>query len=134
MSKEKKKVFRVYARLEEDQYTFINKKLNQKKYSDLDMSKLIRYALDEFFKNNRFEATETYNILFRVLVDLTLDMSRVSGNLNQIAYQLNIKENLDNKEIIETLNELSHIYKELFDNYKNLKEEVQKMSNGIYYS
>lgn len=134
MSKEKRKDFRVYARLEENQYTFIDKKLNQKKYSDLDMSKLIRYALDEFFKNNRFEATETYNILFRVLVDLTLDMSRVSGNLNQIAYQLNIKENLDNKEIIETLNELSHIYKELFDNYKNLKEEVQKMSNGIYYS
>ena len=134
MSNEKKKDFRVYARLEEKQFDFINKKLQQKKYCDLDMSKLIRYALDEFFKNNRFEATETYNILFRVLVDLTLDMSRVSGNLNQIAYQLNTKETVENKEIIETLNELSHMYKELFENHKSLKEEVQKMSNGIYYS
>ncbi|WP_424686512.1 MAG: hypothetical protein ACNI3H_00590 [Halarcobacter ebronensis] len=134
MPSEKKKDFRVYARLEEKQFDFIIRKLKQKKYCDLDMSKLIRYALDEFFKNNRFEATETYNILFRVLVDLTLDMSRVSGNLNQIAYQLNTKETVENKEVIETLNELSHMYKELFENHKNLKEEVQKMSNGIYYS
>lgn len=40
-------------------------------------------------------------------------MSRVSGNLNQIAYQLNTKETVENKEVIETLNELSHMYKEL---------------------
>ncbi|MFY9075652.1 hypothetical protein OZZ08_11895 [Malaciobacter mytili] len=133
MSKEKKKDLRVYARLDEEQYNFIMKKLAQKKYSDLDMSKLIRYSLDEFFKNNRFEATETYNVLFRVLVDLTLDMSRISGNLNQIAYQLNSKNDVENKEIIETLNELSFLYKELFENHKNLKDEVQKMSNGIYY-
>lgn len=63
MPSEKKKDFRVYARLEEKQFDFIIRKLKQKKYCDLDMSKLIRYALDEFFKNNRFEATETYNIL-----------------------------------------------------------------------
>lgn len=117
----------VKSRLEEEQYKFILKQLSLKKYSNLDMSKLIRLALRDFFENKRFEATETFSALYQVLLHNTVDMSRVTGNLNQIAYHLNRKDDLDSKEIVSVINELGELHKKNFYNFRGLKDELEKM-------
>jgi len=57
----------------------------------------------------------------------TVDMSRVTGNLNQIAYHLNKKDDVDSKEIVKVINELAELHKKNFENFKELKNEIEKM-------
>lgn len=118
---------KIYARLDDEEMKFYEKQLSKKVHSKLDMSKLIRMSLKQFFANNRFEATETFNALYKVLLHNTVDMSRVTGNLNQIAYHLNKKDDVDSQEIVKVINELAILHKENFDNFKALKNEVEKM-------
>jgi len=118
---------KIYARLDDEEMKFYEKQLSKKVHSKLDMSKLIRMSLKQFFENNRFEATETFNALYKVLLHNTVDMSRVTGNLNQIAYHMNKKDDVDSQEIVKAINELAILHKENFDNFKALKNEVEKM-------
>ena len=118
---------KIYARLDDEEMKFYEKQLSKKVHSKLDMSKLIRMSLKQFFANNRFEATETFNALYKVLLHNTVDMSRVTGNLNQIAYHLNKKDDVDSQEIVKVIKELAILHKENFDNFKALKNEVEKM-------
>lgn len=117
----------IKTRLNDDEHRFYTKELKKIKHSNLDMSKLIRLSLDQFFKNNRFEATETFNALYKVLLHITVDLSRVTGNLNQIAYHLNKNDDVDSKEIVKAVNELAELHKKGFENYKGLKKEIEKM-------
>lgn len=121
------RLHKIYARLDDEEMKFYEKQLSKKVHSKLDMSKLIRMSLKQFFANNQFEATETFNALYKVLLHNTVDMSRVTGNLNQLAYHLNKKDDVDSHEIVKAINELAILHKENFDNFKALKNEVEKM-------
>lgn len=117
----------IKSRLDEREYEEVIKILSSKKFSNLDISKLIRLSLAQFKDNNRFEATETFNALYKVLLHNTVDMSRVTGNLNQIAYHLNKKDDVDSQEIVKVINELAELHKKNFENFKELKNEIEKM-------
>lgn len=117
----------IKSRLDEQEYQELTKLLSTKRFSKLDISKLIRLALAKFKDNNKFEAIESFNALYKVLLHNTVDMSRVTGNLNQIAYHLNKKDDVDSKEIVKVINELAILHKENFENFKALKNEVEKM-------
>lgn len=117
----------IKSRIDDEEMKFYEKQLSKKVHSKLDMSKLIRLSLKQFFINNQFEATETFNALYKVLLHNTVDMSRVTGNLNQIAYHLNNKDDVDSQEIVKVINELAELHKKNFDNFKALKNEVEKM-------
>jgi hypothetical protein len=117
----------IKSRLDDEEMKFYEKQLSKKVHSKLNMSKLIRMSLKQFFKNNRFEATETFHALYKVLLHNTVDMSRVTGNLNQIAYHLNKKDDVDSKEIVKVINELAELHKKNFENFKELKNEIEKM-------
>lgn len=117
----------IKSRIDDEEMKFYEKQLSKKVHSKLDMSKLIRLSLKQFFTNNRFEATETFNALYKVLLHNTVDMSRVTGNLNQIAYHLNKKDDVDSQEIVKIINELAELHKKNFKNFKELKNEIQKM-------
>lgn len=117
----------VKARLDDEEYKFYKSILAKKKHSNLDMSKLIRLALKNFIDNNKFEATETFNALFLVLLENTVDLSRVTGNLNQIAYHLNKGDTIENKEIVEYLNEFVEVHKKVYKDFLDLKIEIEKM-------
>ncbi|OCL86014.1 hypothetical protein AAX26_01664 [Aliarcobacter thereius] len=118
---------RITIRLEDKEYNHYKSILAKKKYSNLDMSKMIRLALKNFTDNRKFEATETFNALYLVLLQNTIDLSRVTGNLNQIAYHLNKDDIIENKEIVEHLNEFTDIHKKVYKDFLNLREEVEKM-------
>jgi hypothetical protein len=117
----------IKSRLDEQEYQELTKLLSTKRFSKLDISKLIRLALAKFKDNNKFEAIESFNALYKVLLHNTVDMSRVTGNLNQIAYHLNKKDDVDSKEIVKVINELAELHKKNFENFKALKNEVEKM-------
>lgn len=129
----KKTVRKVQVRIYEDEDKILNSILSKKKYSNMDESKLIRYAIHEFKKNNRFEATENFIPVFRLLVDATLNMSRTTANLNQIAHHLNSNKSVEAQELIKTINDLREYDREVFETVKELRDEVQTMANGIYY-
>lgn len=117
----------IKSRLDEQEYQELTKLLSTKRFSKLDISKLIRLALAKFKDNNKFEAIESFNALYKVLLHNTVDMSRVTGNLNQIAYHLNNKDDVDSQEIVKVINELAELHKKNFENFKALKNEVEKM-------
>ena len=117
----------IKSRLDEQEYQELTKLLSTKRFSKLDISKLIRLALAKFKDNNKFEAIESFNALYKVLLHNTVDMSRVTGNLNQIAYHLNKKDDVDSKEIVKVINELAELHKKNFENFKELKNEIEKM-------
>ena len=123
----------IQVRIYEEEDKIISSILKKKKYSKLNESKIIRYALHEFKKNNRFEATESFIPVFRLLVDATLNMSRTTANLNQIAHHLNSNKSIEAQELIKTINELREFDREVFQTVKELRDEVQTMANGIYY-
>ena len=117
----------IKSRLDEQEYQELTKILSSKKFSNLDISKLIRLSLAKFKENNQFQATESFNALYKVLLHNTVDMSRVTGNLNQIAYHLNKKDDVDSQEIVKVINELAKLHKKNFENFKELKNEIEKM-------
>jgi hypothetical protein len=117
----------IKSRLDEQEYQELTKLLSTKRFSKLDISKLIRLALTQFKENKRFQAIESFNALYKVLLHNTVDMSRVTGNLNQIAYHLNKKDDVDSQEIVKVINELAELHKKNFENFKELKNEIEKM-------
>lgn len=59
------------------------------------------------------------------LEDIAKSLSRVSGNLNQIARALNIQENPSNKHINATINELSSLTKQTITILKEVRTQIK---------
>ncbi|MGP1561310.1 MAG: hypothetical protein ACTTIC_04390 [Helicobacteraceae bacterium] len=89
-------------------------------------SLIVRYALENFLKTKTIEESAKLENIFILLQELSIDLSRVPSNLNQIAHKLNMDESVDLARISVTINELYSLVKETSANLLALKKEIKQ--------
>lgn len=96
------------------------------KKKKINASAVVRDAIEHYLIKDGFKKTEEIENLFLLLKNISLDLSRVPSNLNQIAYNLNTFTTVDNQKIIKTINELTALTYENMALVKSFRDEIKK--------
>jgi hypothetical protein len=123
-----KKNYVLKARIDKDRQKQIQDlvdKKNKKGASKTTRSSLTIEMIDDYFNNDRFFHTEYMDKLWRTLMETGLDLSRVTGNLNQIAHHMNRGDTVAQEDIVKTINELITLNKTTYHTINNFAKEIE---------
>ena len=94
------------------------------------LAKLRNLSTSNFLRSKVFEdkklGSEHLRIAIKIFMDISLDLSRVCSNLNQIAYSLNKNETIHHKDIKELIDEYYTDNKKLHNELKKFIKELSK--------
>lgn len=119
------KTKRFWIRISNDDYILLEK---QAKKNNLSKSQLIRL----YIRNEKIQKLiATLNRTNAMHLKILLEISRVAGNINQIAYHLN-SEKIEKKEAFELFLKEAQNTKNIFAFFKNeSKQYVKEISNMV---
>lgn len=119
------KTKRFWIRISNDDYILLEK---QAEKNNLSKSQLIRL----YIRNEKIQKLiATLNRTNAMHLKILLEISRVAGNINQIAYHLN-SEKIEKKEAFELFLKEAQNTKNIFTFFKNeSKQYVKEISNMI---
>lgn len=119
------KTKRLWIRISNDDYILLE---NQAEKNNLSKSQLIRL----YIRNEKIQKLiATLNRTNAVHLKILLEISRVAGNINQIAYHLN-SEKMEKKEARELFLKEAQNTKNIFAFFKNeSKQYVKEISNIV---
>ncbi|WP_317397759.1 plasmid mobilization protein [Helicobacter bilis] len=119
------KTKRFWIRISNDDYILLEK---QAEKNNLSKSQLIRL----YIRNEKIQKLiATLNRTNAMHLKILLEISRVAGNINQIAYHLN-SEKIEKKEAFELFLKEAQNTKNIFAFFKNeSKQYVKEISNMV---
>ena len=93
-------------------------------------SELVKKSLNQFLSGRSPEREIDFSNFTIELKNLRVDLSRVGGNLNQIAHYLNVHGTLDNIEnLSNTHQELRVKFRQITETLKAVQDEIKRSFN-----
>lgn len=90
---------------------------------------LVKKALNQFLSGRDPEKELDFTEFKIELNNLRVDLSRVGGNLNQIAHHLNIHGTLDSPdELKATHQKLKDIFREITEKLNTIQDEIKRVA------
>ncbi len=113
---------RITARLDDDLKSQISKKLQLKKFSHYDESKLLRAAINNFVDQNLFNYISNIDTIIKVSNEMILDMNGLTANISQIIDHLEVAADED---INITIDNFSYCKKSNIEYVQEVKRLVK---------